>query len=142
MKQKFIALYIGIAEYISKMSYSKRNKVGCIIVKDNNILSFGYNGTPTGFDNECEIDDVTKPEVIHSEINAIAKAASEGISIKDASIFLTLSPCYECAKALIQCKIKDIYYLNEYRITEPIGMIKKAKINIYHVNRKGEILNG
>ena len=143
MKQKFISLYINIADLISKMSYSLRNKVGCIIVKNNNILSFGYNGTPTGFDNCCEIDEnTTKSEVIHSEMNAIAKAASEGISIKDSIVFITLSPCFDCAKALIQCKIKEIYYLDEYRITEPIQMLQKANIKVYRINKKGEILNG
>ena len=137
MKEKFVKLYLDIAKRISKMSYAIRNQVGCLIVKNNNILSFGYNGTPTGFDNCCENKNelnelTTKSEVIHAEINAISKAASEGISIKESDLFITLSPCYECAKALIQCKIKNIYFINLYRDVKPLEMLEKAGINIYY----------
>ena len=132
-------MYMDIAERISKMSYGRRGKVAAVIVKDgSNIVSFGYNGTPAGFDNnlEDEVTDqttgetklVTKPEVIHSEINAICKAAKQGISTDGASIYVTLSPCYDCAKAIIQAGIKRVFYREVYRNTAPLEMLEKAGV--------------
>lgn len=140
--ERFINLYIDLAKRISEMSYAKRNKVGCVIVKNNNILSFGYNGTPTRFNNCCENEKdgclETKPEVIHSEINAISKAAANGISIAGSKIFLTLSPCFECAKAIIQCKIKEVYYNTLYRDVRPLEMLTKANVKCYLITKEGE----
>lgn len=141
-------LYMDIASRVSQMSYGRRAKVGAVIVKDNNAVSFGYNGTPSGFDNNMEdeiIDEVTglkklvtKPEVIHSEMNAICKAARQGISIDGASLYVTLSPCYDCAKAIIQSGIKKIYYKEIYRNDEPIKLLEKAGIECIHYQEKGE----
>ena len=128
---KFDILYMDIAKIISAMSYSKRSKVGCVIVKDNNIISFGWNGMPHGFENCCEDENnVTYDEVVHSEENAICKAANKGISLDNATIYVTLSPCTHCAKLIIQSGIKNVIYLEEYRSNKPIEFLKKCNINV------------
>jgi dCMP deaminase len=111
-------IFMNIAFEVSKLSRAKRLKVGAIIIKDNNILSFGYNGTPSGLDNTCEIGDCTKPEVLHAESNAILKCAKNGFSLNEATLYLTDSPCFDCAKLIIQAGIKTVYYSREYRNSE------------------------
>lgn len=125
-----IKFYLSIATEISKASYCTRSKVGAIIVKDDNIISFGYNGTPSGFENVCEIDNETKPEVLHAESNAITKCAKSFYSSKDATMYCTLSPCFECAKLIIQSGIAKVYYLKNYRDLSGIELLKKAKIYV------------
>jgi len=122
--------YLKIAKDISGLSVAQRKKVGCVVVKDNSIISFGYNGTPHGFDNECEIDGVTKPEVLHAESNAITKIAKSTLSIEGSDMYLTLSPCFECAKLIIQSGIKTVYYMEEYRKTDGLKLLEKSKINV------------
>ena len=127
-------LYMDIAERVSLMSYAKRSKVGGVLVRGINIISFGWNGTPKGFDNNCEdSDNNTKPEVIHAEMNIIAKCASQGINCSDSTIYLTLSPCYECAKILIQSGIKKVVYKEQYRKTLGIELLEKSGIEVIKI---------
>tara|TARA_R100001594_G_scaffold58240_1_gene92232 strand:+ start:62 stop:475 length:414 start_codon:yes stop_codon:yes gene_type:complete len=112
--------YMEMAVIWAQNSKAKRKKVGCLIVKDNRIISDGYNGTPTGLDNCCEeycnehIGLITKREVLHAESNAITKLAASTMSSEGSSLFTTLSPCFDCAKLIIQSRIKEVYYLEEY----------------------------
>jgi dCMP deaminase len=124
---------MNIAYEISKMSYANRLKVGAILIKDNSIISFGYNGMPYGFDNICETDDITNPEVLHAETNAIAKICKSAQSSEGASLYVTTSPCFECAKLIIQAGIKNVYYNNTYRNIEGIKLLKKANINVFQI---------
>ena len=126
--------YMDIAERWSKMSHAKRKNVGCIIVKDFQIISDGYNGTPHGFDNNCEVKTrfgyETKPEVLHAETNAITKLAKSTQSSNGATMYITLSPCFDCAKLIIQSGISRVVYKEAYRDTSGVELIKKAKIEI------------
>lgn len=124
-QRKLDTVYLNIAKEISTLSHCTRSKVGAVIVKDNNIISFGYNGTPAGVDNCCERHGVTVPEVIHAEMNAILKAAKTGHSVDGASLYLTLSPCVECAKLILQSGIKRVVYLDQYRKTEGVDFLKQ-----------------
>jgi len=121
------------AEVYSSLSHAERLKVGAVITKDDRIVSIGYNGTPTGFDNTCEdhLDDslkVTKPEVVHAEANAILFAAKNGISTNDTILVITHSPCFECAKMIIQSGISELYYREIYRDESPLDLLTKAGI--------------
>lgn len=124
-KKKLDKVYLNIAKEISSLSYCKRSKVGAVIVKDDNIISFGYNGTPAGVDNCCEREDVTVAEVIHAEMNAILKAAKSGYSVDNSTLYLTLSPCVDCAKLILQSGIKRVLYLEAYRKTDGVDFLKK-----------------
>ena len=120
-----------IAETVSKMSYAKRLQVGAIVVKDNRIISIGYNGTPAGWDNNCEDEDnKTKPEVIHAEANAIMKLASSSESGKDSVMFLTHAPCIDCAKLIYGAGITHVHYKNEYRDQKGIEFLKGSFVNV------------
>lgn len=121
--EQFEQMYMDIAHIVSQLSRCNRKKVGAIIVKDGNIVSFGYNGTPTGFCNECEENDVTKDEVIHAEMNAILKA---GTKTQGATMYVTMSPCIECAKIIKQSALKCVVYDELYRDTQAL---QKLKIN-------------
>lgn len=125
---KYDHLYMDIAIRVSEMSYAVRNKVGAVIVKDGNIISFGWNGTPSGFPNCCEYGDITKSEVIHAESNALIKLAKSTGNADGATLYLTLSPCYDCCKLIIQSGIKRVVYRDVYRVTEPIEFLKEAGI--------------
>lgn len=125
---------MNIAYEISKMSYASRLKVGALLVKDNSIISFGYNGMPYGFDNVCETNDVTNPEVLHAESNAVIKICKSTQSSEGASLYVTTSPCFECSKLIIQAGIKNVYYNNLYRNIEGIELLKKANINIFKID--------
>lgn len=128
-KKQFKIVYINIAKEFSSLSRCKRAKVGAIIVKDKNIISYGYNGTPCGFDNDCEDKNGnTKPEVIHAETNAILKAGKKALG---ADLYVTLSPCIECCKLIKQSGIKKVYYLNNYR---DLTGLKKLKIQYEQIN--------
>lgn len=129
-RKRYDLLYMNIAEQVAKMSHATRNKVGAIVVKGDNIISFGWNGTPTGFDNCCEDGDITKPEVIHAECNALIKLARTTGNSADGTLYLTLSPCNECSKLIIQSRIKRVVFKEVYRISEPIEMLKKAGIEV------------
>jgi len=127
-------IYMNISEEISKMSYANRLKVGAIIVKNNSIISYGYNGMPYGFDNNCETDNKTNPEVLHAESNAIAKVCKSTQSSEDSTLYVTTSPCFECAKLIIQSGIKNVYYRNIYRKENGIKLLETAKINVFHLD--------
>lgn len=133
-KQKqFDKSYLDMARVWAQNSYCKRRQVGALIVKDRMIISDGYNGTPCGFENVCEDENgVTKPYVLHAEANAITKVAQSGNSSKDATLYVTASPCMECAKLIIQSGIKRVVYLDEYRIMDGVELLKKAGIEVCH----------
>lgn len=125
--------YMGIAAEISYASHATRSKVGCIIVKEDNIIGFGYNGTPRGFDNSCEVDGVTKQEVLHAESNAISKCAQSTLSSKGADLYTTSGPCPECCKLIIQAGISRVFYLDEYHNQEGLPWLKQAGIKLQKV---------
>tara|TARA_B100001057_G_scaffold16557_1_gene15492 strand:+ start:2544 stop:2978 length:435 start_codon:yes stop_codon:yes gene_type:complete len=143
MKEKYIKAHMAVAHQYAKLSSAVRLQVGCIIVKDNRIISIGYNGMPTGWDNCCENHIGTdstgepilksKPEVLHAETNAIAKLASCGESGKDASLFATHQPCIDCAKIIYQSGIKEVYYAHEYRESAGIEFLDKCGIQVKKV---------
>lgn len=134
MKDKLKYFYMNVAKDSAKLSYAKRAKVGAVIVKDDDILSFSWNGTPSGFDNNCEYEVnnelVTKPDVIHAEANCILKSAKLGKSVKGATMFVTLTPCVNCAIMIIQSGISTVYYDTEYRILDGIEYLKKAGVHV------------
>jgi dCMP deaminase len=144
LKDKFIKYFATIAEETAKLSNAKKLQVGCVIVKDNRILSIGYNGTPSGWSNECEfvIDTgtniyyETKPEVLHAERNALDKIAKSTESSEGADLFVTHTPCIECAKSIYNTGIKQVYYINEYDGTVGSGIkfLEKAGIEICQVS--------
>ena len=152
-KKKYIEFYMNVAKNVANMSYAKRLKVGSILVKDGNIISFGWNGMPSGWDNNCEdevINDVilksdeigtsypieytkelkTKPEVIHAEMNCLLKVAKSNNSSKDSVMFLTHSPCIDCAKQIFTAGINKLYFGEHYRSTEGIQFLKKCNIKV------------
>lgn len=122
--------YLSIAKLISAHSYANRSKVGAILVKDKRIISIGYNGTPSGFDNECEVNGVTKREVLHAESNCISKCAMSNESSKGSTLYTTMSPCFECAKLIIQCGIERVVYQDDYSDLTGIELLKKASIDV------------
>ena len=129
--------YMRMAEELSKLSYAERKKVGCLIVKDTQIISEGYNGTPTGFDNACEyynhLDEIyTKPEVLHAESNAISKIARSTNSSSESTLYVTLAPCFECSKLIIQAGITRVVFKDKYR-NNGIGILNKAGIIISQI---------
>ena len=129
MKPKFEKMYMEIAETVSKMSYAKRLQVGAIVVKDNRIISIGYNGTPSGWDNNCEDENnKTKPEVIHAEANSIMKLASSNESGKGSVMFLTHAPCIDCAKLIYGSGITQVYYKHKYRDQLGVEFLKKCNV--------------
>ena len=125
------ARYLRMARLWAENSYCKRRQVGCLVVKDKMIISDGYNGTPSGFENVCEDDtNVTKPYVLHAEANAITKLARSGNSSDGSTLYVTASPCLECAKLIIQCGIKRVVYSEHYRIEDAIELLKRAGIEV------------
>jgi dCMP deaminase len=144
IKERYKNAYYNIAKEISLLSYANRLKVGAIIVKDNRIISIGFNGTPPNWDNECEEEKnemigpnqmagpflVTKPEVIHAEMNALHKLASSHESGNNASMFCTHSPCIECAKGVVMSGIKNFYYIDKYRSDDGLFFLQKSGVNI------------
>lgn len=126
--------YLQMAQIWSENSYCKRRKVGAILVKDKMIISDGYNGTPSGFENICEDeDDKTKSYVLHAEANAITKVAKSNNSSEGSTLYVTSSPCVECAKLIIQSGIKRVVYNDMYRLDEGIKLLEKAKIEIVRI---------
>ena len=116
-------------------SHCKRNKVGCLIVKNRTIISDGYNGTPSGFPNECEdCDNKTLPIVLHAEANAITKISKSTNSAENSTLYVTLSPCFDCAKLIIQSGIKRIVYAEKYRNTDSFVLFEQAGIELKQLN--------
>ena len=130
---KFDARYLEMAEIWAKNSYCKRRQVGALLVKDNMIISDGYNGTPSGFENVCEENGVTKPYVLHAEANAISKVAKSGNNSNGATLYVTASPCIECSKLIIQAGIKRVIYSREYRLTDGVDLLRRAGIEVKFV---------
>lgn len=131
-ENKYDIKYLEIAKKISELSHAKRKKVGSIIVKDSVIISDGFNGTPTGFENNCEdVEGNTKWYTLHSEANAIMKLVRiGGTSAVGATLYITLSPCKECAKLILQSGISRVIYLEEYKDTSGVNFLKDSNINI------------
>ncbi|MBF6628575.1 MAG: dCMP deaminase family protein [Proteiniphilum sp.] len=126
--------YMRMAFIWAENSYCKRRKVGALLVKDKMIISDGYNGTPSGFENVCEDDDnVTKPYVLHAEANAITKVARSNNSSDGATLYVTSSPCIECAKLIIQAGITRVVYSDAYRLSDGINLLSKAHIGLVSV---------
>lgn len=144
MKDKFKALYMDWAERASKLSHARRLHVGAVIVKDDTVISYGYNGMPAGWDNNCEHEMKwpngeirfleTREEVLHAESNAIAKLAKGSSSGQGASIFITHAPCIECAKLIYQSGIEQVYYRAEYRSTKGIDFLLASNIHVEQLN--------
>ena len=137
-QEKLDQTYMRMAQELAKLSHANRKKVGCLIVKDTQIISEGYNGTPKGFDNECEyynyLDEIhTKPEVLHAESNAITKLAKSTNSSVDATLYVTLAPCFNCSKLIIQSDISRVVFKDNY---EPNGLdlLDKAGIKFNQEN--------
>lgn len=154
-------IYMQMAYQIAKLSYAKRRRVGCVIVKDTQIISTGYNGTPHGFDNGCEEDQVkvienanhqaileekgytcdsgccsktiTKREVLHAESNALAKISKSTLSSDGADLYTTTCPCFDCAKLIIQSGIKRVFYSEDYRDMSGVDLLKQAGIEVKEV---------
>ena len=135
-KQKLLdQRYLRMARIWAENSYCKRRQVGALVVKDKMIISDGYNGTPSGFENVCEDEDnVTKSYVLHAEANAITKLARSSNNSDGSTLYITDSPCIECAKLIIQAGIKRVVYANKYRLTEGIDLFKRAHIEVIHLN--------
>ncbi len=136
---KFDQRYLEMAQVWAKNSYCKRRQVGALLVKDRMIISDGYNGTPSGFENICEDESgVTKPYVLHAEANAITKVAKSGNSSEGATLYVTASPCMECAKLIIQAGIKRVVYQDQYRLMDGIELLQKAGIECVHMEKIDE----
>ena len=135
MMNKFDRSYLEMARVWASNSYCKRRQVGALLVKDKMIISDGYNGTPSGFENVCEDDDnKTKPYVLHAEANAITKVAKSGNSSDGATLYVTAAPCIECAKLIIQSGIKRVVYTDEYRLEDGINLLRRAGIEVEKVD--------
>ena len=132
---KFDKSYLDMEAIWAKNSYCKRRQVGALIVKDKMIISDGYNGTPSGFENICEDESgATKPYVLHAEANAISKVAKSGNSSEGATLYVTASPCLECSKLIIQSGIKRVVYREQYRLDDGINLLKRAGIEVEQVD--------
>lgn len=126
--------YLKMADIWAQNSYCKRRKVGALLVKDKMIISDGYNGTPSGFENECEDEEnKTKTYVLHAEANAITKVAKSGNSSQGATLYVTSSPCIECSKLIIQAGIKRVVFTENYRLEDGINLLKRASIEVEQV---------
>lgn len=126
--------YLKMARIWAENSYCKRRQVGALIVKDKMIISDGYNGTPSGFENVCEDENnVTKPYVLHAEANAITKIARSGNNSDGATLYVTAAPCIECAKLIIQAGISRVIYSEEYRIEDGINLLQRAGIEVKYI---------
>ena len=126
--------YLKMARIWAENSYCKRRQVGALIVKDKMIISDGYNGTPSGFENVCEDENnVTKPYVLHAEANAITKIARSGNNSDGATLYVTVAPCIECAKLIIQAGISRVIYSEEYRIEDGINLLRRAGIEVKYI---------
>lgn len=165
MKQKYIKAHMRAASVYAELSTARRLQVGCVIVKDNTIIGIGYNGMPSGWDNNCEdtlyvlkeecqaTDEwmkengytetahgwsrlTSKPEVLHAESNCLAKVSRSTNSSDGASMFITHAPCLECAKIIYQAGIKEVYYKNDYRSEAGINFLKKCKIEVIQCNEE------
>lgn len=134
-KQRLLDLrYLRMAAIWAENSYCQRRKVGALVVKEKMIISDGYNGTPSGFENVCEdAHGVTHPYVLHAEANAITKLARSGNNSDQATLYVTASPCIECAKLIIQAGIRRVIYAEQYRLTDGIDLLRRAGVEVEHL---------
>lgn len=134
-KQRLLDLrYLRMAAIWAENSYCQRRKVGALVVKEKMIISDGYNGTPSGFENVCEdAHGVTHPYVLHAEANAISKLARSGNNSDQATLYVTASPCIECAKLIIQAGIRRVVYAEQYRLTDGIDLLRRAGVEVEHL---------
>ena len=127
--------YLRMARIWAENSYCQRRKVGALVVKNKMIISDGYNGTPSGFENVCEdADNVTKPYVLHAEANAITKLARSNNNSDGSTLYITDSPCIECAKLIIQAGIKRVVFAQKYRLVDGLELLQRANIELLHIN--------
>ena len=134
MDEKFDKRYMRMATIWAENSYCERRKVGALVVKDKMIISDGFNGTPSGFENVCEdANNVTQPYVLHAEANAITKIARSNNNSEGATLYVTASPCIECAKLIIQAGIKRVVYGEKYRLTDGIDLLERAGITVEYL---------
>lgn len=137
MKNSFKLAYMDVAKRFALESHAIRNKVGAILVKNDSIISIGINGTPSGWGNKCEDETpqglVTKPEVLHAELNCLSKIAKSTYSSDNAEMFITLSPCFECAKQIYAAGIKSVYYHEKYRNIDGLAFLKKCNIHVENI---------
>jgi len=135
-QRKYDIAYLKMAQEWAKLSHCKRKQVGALIVKDKMIISDGYNGTPTGFENTCENEEnYTKWYVLHAEANAIMKVASSTQSSKDSTLYITMSPCKECSKLIFQSGIKRLVYNIEYKDKTGLDFLKQSGLEITHIKK-------
>ncbi|MFC2378307.1 MAG: deoxycytidylate deaminase [Segatella oulorum] len=131
--------YLRMAKIWAENSYCKRRKVGALVVKEKMIISDGYNGTPSGFDNVCEDSrDLTLPYVLHAEANAITKLARSSNNSDGSTLYVTASPCIECAKLIIQAGIKRVVYAEKYRLEDGVALLQRAGIEVIYLNDNKE----
>ncbi len=134
-QRKFDLRYLQMAKIWAQNSYCQRRQVGALVVKDGMVISDGYNGTPSGFENICEDENnVTKPYVLHAEANAITKLARSNNNSDGSTIYITASPCSECAKLIIRAGIKRVVYGEQYRLTDGIDLLKRAGIDVEYLD--------
>ena len=133
-QQKLDIRYLRMAKIWAENSYCKRRQVGALVVKDQMIISDGYNGTPSGFDNVCEENNVTLPSVLHAEANAITNLARSSNNSDGATLYVTDAPCIECSKLIIQAGIKRVVYARNYRLDDGIRLLKQANIEVEYKN--------
>ncbi|MDF1572993.1 MAG: dCMP deaminase family protein [Bacteroidales bacterium] len=133
-QQKIDVRYLQMAMIWGSNSYCKRKQVGALLVKDKMIISDGYNGTPSGFENKCEDENnITLPYVLHAEANAITKVAKSNNSSEGSTLYITTSPCIECAKLIIQAGIARVVFSEKYRITEGLDLLERAGVELVHI---------
>jgi len=127
-------MFMAMARSCTLASKAVRKKVGCVVVKNGQVISNGFNGTPSGFDNTCEVNDVTKPEVLHAESNALMKLAQSTNSSTGSTMYLTCSPCFDCAKLIIQAGVERVVYEESYRKLDGLELLQRANIQIDKFN--------
>ena len=131
MKKKFIDYFMDMAELTASLSYANRLQVGALIVKGNRVIGTGYNGMPTDWENDCEVNGITKSEVLHAETNAIAKVAQSTESSEGSTMFCTHAPCVDCAKLIYQSGIATLYFKHEYRDDAGLKFLKLSGVNVH-----------
>ena len=134
-QKKLDGTYMQVALAHAKLSKAMRAKVGACIVTKNGVILAGYNGTPSGWDNQCEHEDKTKPEVIHAELNCIMKAAREGVSVQGATLYVTLMPCLQCSAMLYQAGIVRVVYEDQYRDSTGLDLLEQHGIVVEQINK-------
>ena len=138
-QQKLDLRYLRMAQIWAENSYCKRRQVGALVVKDQMIISDGFNGTPSGFENVCEENNVTLPYVLHAEANAITKLARSSNNSDGATLYVTDAPCIECSKLIIQAGIKRVVYARAYRLDDGIRLLKQANIKVENLNPDNDV---